>query len=848
MQSCVINNLANLWSILYSIFEALAYTRATILNALFVDNRYFQVFKSLLNSNFFFFDVARSWQIGFQKPGAMAMNSIIDLHHDIMLVMIFIVVFITYLLIRAVYLFGYDSSRTANRIKHYTVLEVIWTTIPAVILSGIALPSFSLLYSMDNVIDPKLTVKVIGHQWYWSYESAGTESQDNLFRFNALYKNFVQIAKFYDETLLNPIKSVKLTEVSASVFLQELLLRDLTCGCRDIEPYLNFFSELKKYYEVYNNNDVALNELSLKPSEPVVDDNLVNKRLHTATETCRVCSDGDELYFVSKKKTSVDNLENVASTLSEFDVLDTNINSGIIEVNSLDAVYNEVDVVADANDITNVTSKADILIDADDKCVDCGECYEVDEYAGNLECVDNRYVTVDGLVVVSDINPTVDLTSITSVSSGSDVVDVVNFINLVDVVNIKINAPVLEMANAAFPDLDVAGKSIDKKMNTFCKMSPKITAEMVYERAEHKQLQYYFPIAQRYLINSETLVRLAHHVFFTDSQDLSDVSDILQADPLLLDSNFGKRLLDILDNTLISGTIDYFDYTRKLTKDVIFSGPLTEWKSTNTYNEYIYNEANNIIGKYEPYPGLHENDESIHFFTKSSDPCCGPFPFRCALTAPDLHPPRHNIQIRWSSETVPVYYIPNVTTDIKSSKITPFPTSVYSVSSMLTPEGYIDYGFDYDSCLVSDSILDKHRDKVRKGFNTPLKYKYTSYTIPKHKHASDLNYSGWFRLLDVDNRLVLPKETNIRFLITSADVIHSWAIPSLGIKLDACPGRLNEITTYIFREGVYYGQCSEICGLNHGFMPISVQVTTDVKYKEWFVSVANAEIYNRKLY
>lgn len=78
------------------------------------------------------------------------------------------------------------------------------------------------------------------------------------------------------------------------------------------------------------------------------------------------------------------------------------------------------------------------------------------------------------------------------------------------------------------------------------------------------------------------------------------------------------------------------------------------------------------------------------------------------------------------------------------------------------------------------------------------------------------------RLLEVDNKLYLPIETNVRVLVTSSDVLHSWAIPALGLKLDACPGRLNQTSLYIKRPGTFYGQCSEICGVNHGFMPIAV--------------------------
>jgi len=71
-------------------------------------------------------------------------------------------------------------------------------------------------------------------------------------------------------------------------------------------------------------------------------------------------------------------------------------------------------------------------------------------------------------------------------------------------------------------------------------------------------------------------------------------------------------------------------------------------------------------------------------------------------------------------------------------------------------------------------------------------------------------------------------------LITSADVLHSWAIPSLGIKLDACPGRISEISLFIKRTGTFYGQCSEICGVNHGFMPIVVEAVEPEMYTLWY--------------
>jgi cytochrome c oxidase subunit 2 len=101
-------------------------------------------------------------------------------------------------------------------------------------------------------------------------------------------------------------------------------------------------------------------------------------------------------------------------------------------------------------------------------------------------------------------------------------------------------------------------------------------------------------------------------------------------------------------------------------------------------------------------------------------------------------------------------------------------------------------------------------------------YTFDSYMV----NSAELE-EGEFRLLEVDNRLILPVNKHIRLLITSADVLHSWAVPSFGIKVDACPGRLNQASLLIKRVGTYFGQCSEICGINHGFMPIVVSAYKD---------------------
>nr|BAW88928.1 cytochrome c oxidase subunit II [Danionella dracula] len=106
--------------------------------------------------------------------------------------------------------------------------------------------------------------------------------------------------------------------------------------------------------------------------------------------------------------------------------------------------------------------------------------------------------------------------------------------------------------------------------------------------------------------------------------------------------------------------------------------------------------------------------------------------------------------------------------------------------------------------------------------------KFNSYMVP----TKDLT-PGQFRLLEVNNRLVLPNDTLTLVLVASDDVLHSWAVPALGVKMDAVPGRLNQTSFLVMRPGLYYGQCSEICGASHSFMPIVIETVTSNTFEEW---------------
>ena len=116
-------------------------------------------------------------------------------------------------------------------------------------------------------------------------------------------------------------------------------------------------------------------------------------------------------------------------------------------------------------------------------------------------------------------------------------------------------------------------------------------------------------------------------------------------------------------------------------------------------------------------------------------------------------------------------------------------------------------------------------------------YEYSDFLNIEFDSTDELN-PGDFRLLDVDHRVVLPTQTDVRILITYADVIHSWAIPALGVKADAIPGRLNQLRFYVKYPVVFYGQCSEICGANHSFIPIVLEAIPLENCMEWVAHVS----------
>ncbi len=112
---------------------------------------------------------------------------------------------------------------------------------------------------------------------------------------------------------------------------------------------------------------------------------------------------------------------------------------------------------------------------------------------------------------------------------------------------------------------------------------------------------------------------------------------------------------------------------------------------------------------------------------------------------------------------------------------------------------------------------------------------HDSFEFDSNMLKDDELKEGQPRLLSVDNQVVVPVNKNIRVIVTASDVIHNWAVPAFGIKMDAVPGRLNEVWFKATKTGTFYGQCSELCGKDHSFMPIAVRVVSDTEFAAWVV-------------
>lgn len=161
---------------------------------------------------------------------------------------------------------------------------------------------------------------------------------------------------------------------------------------------------------------------------------------------------------------------------------------------------------------------------------------------------------------------------------------------------------------------------------------------------------------------------------------------------------------------------------------------------------------------------------------------------------------------------------------------------LYAMDEIIDPKitikaiGY-QWFWNYEYAETKEEFLFNEKTDIL-GYNI---YEYRNYlNYDSIMYGEDDLPFGYHRLLDVDHQMILPINIHIRLMVTAGDVIHSFAVPSLGIKIDAVPGRMNQVGIFIKRSGIFYGQCSELCGVNHGFMPIVVKAVNYSNFLKWY--------------
>jgi cytochrome c oxidase subunit 2 len=151
-----------------------------------------------------------------------------------------------------------------------------------------------------------------------------------------------------------------------------------------------------------------------------------------------------------------------------------------------------------------------------------------------------------------------------------------------------------------------------------------------------------------------------------------------------------------------------------------------------------------------------------------------------------------------------------------------------------------------------DEVIDPSLTIKAIGHQWYWSYEYSDYdediSFESYMVPTDELEEGDLRLLEVDRKVWIPANTHVRVLVTASDVLHCWAVPAFGVKIDCVPGRLNQVSIFAKREGVFYGQCSELCGVNHCFMPIAVKVVDMELFNNWIDSFLKRGLFSEKPY
>jgi heme/copper-type cytochrome/quinol oxidase subunit 2 len=637
------------------------------------------------------------WGMYFQDPYSQIAFLIIELHGFLFVFLIFILTVVTYVL----FIIIVDRTPFSYKyLTHHTLLEVVWTATPTLILAIIGVPSLDLLYLSDlaaiEVPYEGATIKVIGNQWYWTYN----------YNMDPAY-----ILKDY---------AAKLPEQKEQTILNTMINTSVEEAINNIENYNNkqTLKEMK-VNGIINSDPMWSSQIPFEVENTKNSINIINK-----------------LYDENRRNT-IEYLGFVTGViLAPSDDLSNSLTTEICK-NKLDNVINEIEPIFKNNE----TEVLDIFLQSHSSMFN-----KINKEVPVINIIDsishyliNEFYTKDNLTSYSR-------------DRGEDIKYIIDYLNkgqiIIDLPNLSNNdkAKVIEILNENLYE-NLNKDKDDKRVLTV-------------NRTFIKTLNVNFidNLIFNLRIITKNIVNSYKNLFFPFNELSEENVSLIK-----------KGILTTLNNEydIITNNYQNIKFPEEFKKEL---NPLTgEIEKVKNHYPILINEV--PVLNYDNIMYL-ITDKIIHMdLSKLINNGPGPVLFE----------------------------------DKKYKNLLPLIKSLRTLSEQGA-------SYQYDSYLIpSSDIQAELEEAVSEESNT---------INPQDQTNKPL------RLLDVDNRLAIPVLTPIKLLLTSADVIHDFAVPSLGIKIDCNPGRLNAITVKASRPGTVFGQCSELCGVGHSEMPIAINILT----------------------
>jgi heme/copper-type cytochrome/quinol oxidase subunit 2 len=692
-------------------------------------------------------------QIGFQEPVTPVMEGIIDFHHDLMFFLIYILGFVVWFLAIIGYSFlnRFPSNRDLNmqiykrhinfirvpsRQNHHLWLEIIWTIIPALILISIVLPSFALIYSMDEfLLHPRVTLKAIGNQWYWTYNYGCSLEMPS-------YSDWV-----IDEVPVDSLENESIQSITGELYtLNEL--RDTQLILQSIcNEYLTQFDALADFDMPSQEEGIPLQSFSFSTYW------LLDYLL-------------DYYFDLIERVNYLNSLDDKAIQYCCDYFTDHNLTIDIQDL-AHEYYYDLSDTNPDVTDEEYLLEQLDIQILQS----------LIDEYAFD------EFASFDELVTMLHSSENVKF---------DDSVFVKAFM----------------LYNFVFTDSEYS--NFFSTIYSYVRDAEPHFLVSRLEESEIAKLRLFFGN------NADDIIDYIDNFYKADAADITAIVEhiefILILQDLLDYSEF--TTVNVSTTNLLYLYLTFFDNTFA----IYFQGNPNHWSD---------------LLKSDNFAKLILSDEEVDVLDvlRFRD-CFFIFNFIFDAAYPQSQEDTRSLQLLadlWSMLKNP--YL----TELLIQSYTPADLTSLIVEAFESYATYKELELDLQYTDNKSELSPTLDNTIRHQHHFALKF--DSYMIP-----SDMLKRGQLRLLDVDKRVLLPTRTGIRLLVSSYDVLHSWAMPSFGIKLDGCPGRLNQTFMYIKKEGLYYGQCSEICGVNHAFMPIVIKAISADEFNFWLarrISVFN---------